>query len=419
MVNNKHLKQKLQHSHNQNWLTYTKVLRKLGLFEIYQLLPKEAREFIYNARFSSVRIESSPGDHFGRGVIEAAQKDFHHLLCTETLEIPGTGKQFTLHEILVNVYSCLLSTCHFFNDFTRKPLGGKWTKPHEAWIDKVATFSTWVYAFNDDSDSPIKKILNQLSNQVCMCDRGYYWFARRHKTPIYGNTLVRIYQLHHQEPQTERVALDGKIRTVYRLAIARTSEPIKWISISGETLGLQPSREYPVYLQMHALDRARERLAPLRNTSIGQLLVDACIEPEIVYSNNFYQMTVRLDGCKVGYLLFTLCEGMLVGRTFLFLTQSGCPEGQAINERFGIGKYEKEYLKIDRLAIFLQSDILYDKSIAAMLTACGCADLVKLQKHVVPEKNYAAHLRKTLCLDEYGCEEESVENVSVAMEMVR
>jgi hypothetical protein len=145
--------------------------------------------------------------------------------------------------------------------------------------------------------------------------------------------------------------------------------------------------------------------------------VNACIQPEIVYRNNFYQMTVRLDGCKIGYLLFTLCENMLIGRTFLFLTQSGCPEGQTKNERFGIGAYEKEYLKIDRLAMFLQSDILYDKSIAAMLTECGCVDLVKLKKHVVLEKNYAAHLRKTLCLDEDISLEKSCDNV-MAHEMI-
>jgi hypothetical protein len=56
MVNNKHLKQKLQHSHNQNWLSFTTVLRKQGLFEIYQRLPKEVKNFVRDARFSSVRI---------------------------------------------------------------------------------------------------------------------------------------------------------------------------------------------------------------------------------------------------------------------------------------------------------------------------------------------------------------------------
>jgi hypothetical protein len=417
MKKNKHLKQSLQHSKNQNWKEFLSVLKKLGLYEIYLKLPKEAQGFIRKARFTSVRIEASPGSRLGQ-IIEAARSDFRHMLQTETMEIPGTGQKFTFHELLVEVYSCVLATVQFYDEFTHKPIGGQYTTALQEWADKVHSFYEWIYSFNSGIDSPFNMILNELSNAVCMCDRGYYWFARR-RIPPTGVSLVKIFYLHYHEPQTEKVILDGKIRTVYRLAIAKTCENLKWISISAKTMGLESSNEFPVYLQMHALNRARERLAPLRNSTVEQLFVNACLKPEIEVRNGYYNMVVRLDGCKIGYILFTLCESALVGRTFLFVTQSGTPEGQLINDRFEIGAYEKEYLKIDRLSTFLQSDILYDKYIASMLKVCGCEELVALKNHVIVETSYAAHLRKTLCLDELISLEDESENINGNCEIVK
>ena len=73
----------------------------------------------------------------------------------------------------------------------------------------------------------------------------------------------------------------------------------------------------------------------------------------------------------------------LVIRTFLFLTNNGTPEGKKLHNLIGLQKADKEFLKIDKLSTFVNSDIKENEKLKALFCEAGCGDLFQLDKTVL------------------------------------
>jgi hypothetical protein len=105
-------------------------------------------------------------------------------------------------------------------------------------------------------------------------------------------------------------------------------------------------------------------------------------------------------GIKLGYLVCCFVSGCLLIKTFLFITMDGTPEGEKINEKFGLEKNGKRYLDIDKLSSFLYTDLDSDARIKEIFSELGIGQLFEITKNgAFPErKPRAEELKKILCL---------------------
>ena len=68
----------------------------------------------------------------------------------------------------------------------------------------------------------------------------------------------------------------------------------------------------------------------------------------------------------------------MVFRTFLFITNSGTPEGERLDHELRVGKIEKEFLRIDTLSAFVRTDMTLDARVVGVFKRVGLGHLCDL-----------------------------------------
>ena len=71
-------------------------------------------------------------------------------------------------------------------------------------------------------------------------------------------------------------------------------------------------------------------------------------------------------------------EGMLVIRTFLFITHAGTPEGKKLQELAGLQRHDNKYLALDKVSTFINHDLRSNEAMRRLLIEAGCGDLLEL-----------------------------------------
>jgi hypothetical protein len=143
----------------------------------------------------------------------------------------------------------------------------------------------------------------------------------------------------------------------------------------------QPERRLPVYAQEHVRLRMIERLDPLSEDEMDQLLGGTMMSPKTVpLRGGAFLIELQMYGCRLGYVVAEVVDDVVLMRTFLFVTQSGTPEGDRFNERLKVGNEEKSYFRLDRLAPFMTTDLCQDAVFQEILRECGIGDLIEVVK---------------------------------------
>ena len=194
-------------------------------------------------------------------------------------------------------------------------------------------------------------------------------------------------ELNKYVPTRRHVRIDGISRIVYQVgwmvdknfnASVIQSEKIK-ADISF------PNKEYKVYAQAHALNRLSERL----NEDVpGFLHIELFNSIIAAKSFMYYRNSIYIDYYygrhKAGYLVGKIIDGIIVLKTFLFLTHSSTPEGEKLKELTGLNKLDIKYLNIDKLKSFQESDIKEHEEVKKIFVKAGCGSLFEIPnfKHV-------------------------------------
>ncbi len=139
-------------------------------------------------------------------------------------------------------------------------------------------------------------------------------------------------------------------------------------------------KNYPVYIQRHALERVHERVG-LELKYVTTLLLTQVSYRDVrtykgkllipLYSNNSLKY-------KLGYLLGSIKEERFLIDTFLFISQDGTPEGDKLNELMAINKVEKRFLELDRVEHFVKSNLKDDEELYPIFETCNLSHLFKL-----------------------------------------
>ena len=160
-----------------------------------------------------------------------------------------------------------------------------------------------------------------------------------------------------------------------------------------------------VYVQSHALIRLRERIDTVDHPSLHFTLALSVYKKQISILHNGKSLLAYYHiKHKLGYFLLDVIDGVVVMRTFLFITNSGTPEGDRLDRELNIGKLEKQYVGIDKLSSFVGSDLMMDERVKNIFDKVGLGHLKDLDpafydRKGIREKGYAADFVKYMNID--------------------
>ena len=119
-------------------------------------------------------------------------------------------------------------------------------------------------------------------------------------------------------------------------------------------------------------------------------------------NNDKFFIEYWLNVHKLGYLVASLIDGIVVVHSFLFLTMNGTQEGDRLWQQLRLQKPDKQHLGIDKIETFLHTDIQHDVELRSILEECGCGHLFNILKDPPPPDRcvpgYAEDMRRFLGL---------------------
>ena len=149
--------------------------------------------------------------------------------------------------------------------------------------------------------------------------------------------------LHKVNPEVREFMLDGTVRNTHRVGRCGKGSVVKWCCYSFH------GREYPIYIQNHAIDALEKRIDTSKTSLLLFHLVCSLEKPELRFYEGKYLLTYRISSeKKVGYFVCTFVSDCIVLRTFLFITYDGTPEGDLINIKLELDRQSKTYMGLEK-----------------------------------------------------------------------
>lgn len=190
-------------------------------------------------------------------------------------------------------------------------------------------------------------------------------------------------------PETKRVRIDGENRTVYRLYHIEYNGEVTPVTLAPSLLNEPGSEPIVVYIQKHALYRLEQRIdAPLQDDIIFLLSNSILLATELVIiKSGSFLIPYYYENLKLGYLACQRIENVgVVVKTFLFITNSGTPEGFALDKVTGLKKDDKKFLLVDKLSTFANMDISELPSFKKILDKSNLSHLAELHENITSPK---------------------------------
>jgi hypothetical protein len=231
-----------------------------------------------------------------------------------------------------------------------------------------------------------------------------YDYAVEEKFPpvFYNRFVVDII-----EAQSDKFLINGAYHTAYRVVWPISAESVIRAQIPLDKLGLNnyiKNLKADVYIQKHALDRLKERLDCIDPKLLNTILILCIMECKVVKNKKGQPLIeVSISGSKVGYLVYNYVQGVVIIRTFLLLTNNDTPEGEKLQDLYGLEKFDKQHLGIDKLSSFALSDIDENPKVKQVFENAGCQGLFNVSGFIDSEEQHemqnAAKIAKYLELN--------------------
>ena len=348
----------------------------LGLGHLYPLLNDYGKVALAKIRIATTLIQAAPSCNDQRSkeaveYIKGAFKQFE--LNTEVTLLDGT--KITVRDFQTTLTSVFL---YFIAD-------GCNVGPHTVQIqDEVCELfvkyvDTWVGVnelcehFFDDVCTHI----SSLKYGIYYPKEGLKSGSNRDFNDNWATSPVFTFNV--EIPERKTVAIEGKKREVYQMGFPEFKKGVRWTTVASERLGLAHGQSYPCYIQQHAITRLVERIGIF---SESVTVFQACLSMEHgrvlrIPGSEAYHFEFKIMDIKLGYLVASLIDDILVVKTFIFVTQSGSPEGKRIETATGIKRADKDYIGMGTLKGFLSEDVAKNPKMALLLEKVGCTDLLK------------------------------------------
>ncbi len=387
---NKKTKKKKARARNQNKKESEAIQRKLflnslqnlmevlGIGDLYKIIPSAEKKIMTRTRFRNFRVEVEEGSQINSKDLRFVKEITSLYMKNVSFAFGSDEQRIYLHDY----FTAGLTFMAHFNGIDNSAFEG-------AYELKVAAKEFESYMHQDDN--PFNEQLVHLTYSLLFLisrpDQLMYLTRMGHIPICSGGTMVGASGclfIRSQKPEKRQFTLDKKKRVAYRVGVPDYSgEDIAWVNLPRNFLLSKYSKkheQFDLYIQSHALLRFDERTRGLGTEgSLKLSLNGSLVEPIIVeYRDGKGLLAFNYDGKRFGYFVFTLLDDVLLIRTFLFLTNSGTPEGRKVDKLLGVRKMDKQYLELDTAYAFLHTDLLNSPWLCDLLVEAGCEQLCDL-----------------------------------------
>ncbi|TRX70869.1 hypothetical protein [Carboxylicivirga sp. M1479] len=222
-----------------------------------------------------------------------------------------------------------------------------------------------------------------------MLSIGYTPSVITHKHGLFNTEMT--FQLYLRRPIKENIEMNSQKRTVFQVYIPLFTDKLQHkTSIKTHALGslYNGNEEHLyVYIQAHALQRLRERVAPYHDMYIKlhfSLLMLKSISP-ICRSEKLF-IPYKLNSIIIGYFVAVLIVDKVVIKTFILATHASAPEGRKFQQLTGFRKHDMSYWDITKLDTFIYNNMTPDNALYPYFKESGLLPLFDLDdKNILPE----------------------------------
>ncbi len=344
----------------------------------YDLIPKNDIEIIYKMRGAMLKVLPKEGCKVKKELIDYISDTIKNILQHKTIELWQGGPSISYTE-----YFTIGITLEVYLSPEGTYFAGK-----ERFVDNLENFDR-INIYSDD----IIRMTNMLSIFCSDMTNEVYCIEYFLNPEDYPRTDNRIYQVFKITPYSSKkryFKIDEITRPAFRVMGVLHHE---YTEIEVPTTMYNNGKPIPqdtmlVYIQQHALNRLVERMMePVEinddydmQHGILQFSLIESLQNRRSYADNNGKILIefRLFEKKAGYLVGDAVDDVFLIRTFLFLTNTGTPEGKQLEELTGLKKLDKKYWAIDQLPSLLKSDILENEEACEMFKNAGCESLLEL-----------------------------------------
>ncbi len=265
----------------------------------------------------------------------------------------------------------------------------------------IVEFVSQLRTFMEQQEPDIRDEFIGLTWVTCLynskLDERMLWNEFRQGSTPGGKPVLQIV-LHRKTPERVQLMVDERPRTAFRCYVPVGALELKAITWNARELGFpDDARDYPVFMQAHALEQVAKR-APC-SKPIYPIVLSLLAPKFLPTSNNHFLVEHRHMNHKLGYFVGVRLADCVLLKTFLFLTMQGTPESELLYRKLRLTRSDIEYLRLDELAAFRDSEVRGDAALVKLLNECGCGHLLTLTAPDLPKEiptGYANPLRQYL-----------------------
>ncbi|MCD6066569.1 MAG: hypothetical protein K0S33_1395 [Bacteroidetes bacterium] len=358
--------------------------------DVFSLIPEKELEMIYLMRCQPIRVREAKG----QAIDPEMMKEFKTMapLMFKSWQLPfeiGSLKTISAYDFFtvgftLIIYANRIKEGGYDNAFIVKN-----KLAHIATLEHNPSFS---HLWNQHA---------QMANLFTMLysDLGYgcYVFKTEMRIEVNGILGLNIYlEAYCIKPEDMPVTIENRQRQVFRVGwpLAHPAPHFEYVRMPSAALDKLPGLFLDVYIQSHALKRFFERMNGVPSGLLHYSLFHSLKNPKVFRNKDGTLLfEFSLCGKKSGYLVASVVEGMIIIRTFLFLTNAGTPEGDRLRGNLGLKTKDVIYLQIDKLSAFLESDIAENPEVKEIFLAAGCRTLFEIDKaFYYPQSEKERHL---------------------------
>jgi len=407
-----HQNQAIAHAHHKN-----EFLHKVKLFvntlcgeDIYSHFPPEILDRIYRLRFHSLTLVSTSENAVSSQILKSQKQVLTDWLKKDMFDLPKYGIKVLLKDYLtvgLTVFS-MYRLIHD-HDFATAP------KLRSALFDYYSDKDPYSLM-----SQQLFSIFMSMGWWICNLETGLYWFSYKSQLAEKGKSgMDNIAEVHFHKLESIHVKINGAVRPAIRLGWAMPFSGLNWIGLKPSSLGIKTlffDQPMKVYVQSHALLRLAERIDSILPGLAQYNMYASFLNAKLFYDSNHHLLIeYRIFETKAGYFAVEVVDKIVVVKTFLFLTQSGTPEGVLLWKNTGLKMLDKKYLAIDKLSTFISSDIDKNEQINKIFAEAGCQSLLELYEKLgcICNKQYEQSQLERM-LDYIGINEASIRETITA-----
>jgi len=375
--NKHHQEQQKKHLANQyraNFFSKMKLIINSEYGEdIFSLIPADVLDNVYRYRYTPFRFHAAYGTTVSPAFLEDVKVIVSASLRETTVKCPNTNVEISISEYFTVCYSILVLLI-----FTKKnQLSREQGIPEK--LNKIMT------GLRLDETISLNFSTTLLASMITESDlsKTLYWLDYKCIIPPTieeenENKLI----LHSLAPQTKLIKTEDGSRPAIRVGWVFPVHGEDWVQIQPSILGYKDLAEdtpLDVYIQQHAFNRLKERIDCFESGITHFQLFLSLKSPQIAYdSHHRLLIEFRFNETKAGYFRADIIDGVILLRTFLFVTNTGTPEGMLLEKKTGLKMLDKKYLAIDKLSSFMNSDLDKNEEVRQLLKDSGFQCLIEL-----------------------------------------